>query len=1077
MRSVTFLALFIVAIAPGVPAQAQISPSYSAQGVVALGPVGGGAVAVDTAGRSHLVESASSQVNGLWGAWVTSVDADGRTVLWRTFVPVSGDLSLAVDAAGNTYVAGTTSTPDRVSATAWLGPHGSTAVAIVAKVRADGTRGFVTLVGGASGPSFASGIAAGADGSVYVTGLSQATDFPTTANALDSTANGGDDVVLFRLDPDGTALSYSTYMGGNAQDNAVAVAVDAAGRALVGGTTWSPNFPTTAGAAQRAWGGGGDGFVATIDTVSGALAYSTFAGGVNADVVRQVAFDANGVPAAAGVTYSPNFPVTADAEQPIHGDQAVDGADAFLFTLTSDGSAFRYSTYLGGDGWEWTEGLGVASGGRLVLAGRTTSSSFPITTGAVHAVPDAFGGADGFLTTFDPAGHIAYSTYLGLGNQTPPFAMALDSRSDAYVASGTFDDGFLLRLATRPALPLVGTATSEESPVLNGPAAVDGDPWTRWSSDFSSPQWLIADFGGRVEIDRVVINWETAYSKSYLVQVAEDGADPSDNSSWRTVYNTTSGNGGIDDLRLSTVGRYLRLVGQERATPWGHSVWEFVAFGTSTEAPNARPSVTLTEPADLEHFDPGTSITISATAADPDGSIAHVGFYVNGSLIADVTGPPYSTTFMTSPGSFSVSAVAYDDRGAASLPSTASIFVSSEQPIDLAAGRPVFASSVEGDAYGAANAVDGNPATRWSSAFSDPQWLAVDLGMRTRVEEVVLSWETAFATAFELQVSDDAQTWTTIYSTSSGTGGQQRLWGLAGTGRYVRMLGQARATQWGYSLWSVQVYGSATAEALPNVALGRPAFASSVEADGYAARFAVDGDPSTRWSSAFSSPQWLAVDLGGFFDISRAVLRWEQAFATSYEIQVSNDAVTWRSIRFVDSDGGVDDLTLPSSVARFVRVLAYARATEWGVSLWEFEVYGAPAPLTGNLARSGSAFASSAERADTPAAAAVDGLVDTRWSSAFSDAQWLAVDLGAPADLRRVVVNWEAAYASRYEVQVSSDGLSWMTVASSGGGDGGLDDFSIAARARYVRIWCQQRGTEWGYSIWELEVYGAAPFN
>ena len=104
-------------------------------------------------------------------------------------------------------------------------------------------------------------------------------------------------------------------------------------------------------------------------------------------------------------------------------------------------------------------------------------------------------------------------------------------------------------------------------------------------------------------------------------------------------------------------------------------------------------------------------------------------------------------------------------------------------------------------------ATDGDLGTRWSSAFSDPQWLEVDLGATHTINKVVLDWETAYATAFQIQTSNDGSTWTTIYSTTAGTGGDQTLT-VSGSGRYVRMYGTARATQYGYSLWEFQVYGS-----------------------------------------------------------------------------------------------------------------------------------------------------------------------------------------------------------------------------------------------------------------------------
>jgi len=124
---------------------------------------------------------------------------------------------------------------------------------------------------------------------------------------------------------------------------------------------------------------------------------------------------------------------------------------------------------------------------------------------------------------------------------------------------------------------------------------------------------------------------------------------------------------------------------------------------------------------------------------------------------------------------------------------------------NIALNRPATASSLENSGFPASNAVDGNTGTRWSSAFSDPQWLEVDLGSTQSICQVTLNWEAAYATAFQIQTSADNSTWTSIYSTTTGTGGTQTL-SVTGSGRYIRMYGTARATPYGYSLWEFQVF-------------------------------------------------------------------------------------------------------------------------------------------------------------------------------------------------------------------------------------------------------------------------------
>ncbi|GAA4604079.1 hypothetical protein BJY16_004856 [Actinoplanes octamycinicus] len=125
----------------------------------------------------------------------------------------------------------------------------------------------------------------------------------------------------------------------------------------------------------------------------------------------------------------------------------------------------------------------------------------------------------------------------------------------------------------------------------------------------------------------------------------------------------------------------------------------------------------------------------------------------------------------------------------------------------LSQGKSVTASSTESAAFPAANAVDGNVGTRWSSAFSDPQWLQVDLGASATITSVTIDWEAAYAKSFTLQSSANGSSWTTLYSTTSGAGGRQTL-SVSGTGRYVRLTTTVRATQWGVSLTEFQVFGS-----------------------------------------------------------------------------------------------------------------------------------------------------------------------------------------------------------------------------------------------------------------------------
>ena len=276
---------------------------------------------------------------------------------------------------------------------------------------------------------------------------------------------------------------------------------------------------------------------------------------------------------------------------------------------------------------------------------------------------------------------------------------------------------------------------------------------------------------------------------------------------------------------------------------------------------------------------------------------------------------------------------------------------------DVAQGRTATASSTENAGTPAADAVDGNAGTRWSSAASDPQWLQVDLGSAQSICGVTLTWETAYGSAFQLQTSNDATTWTSIYSTTSGTGGTQALT-VSGSGRYLRMYGTVRATQYGYSLWELAVFtGTTTTSTGPttspppvtttpaggcnatDAALNHLVTVSSTENAGTGGSLAVDGDSTTRWSSAASDPQWIEVDLGATQTICGVTLTWEAAYAKSFQLQTSNDGTTWTSIYSTTTGaGGTQTLTV-TGTGRYLRMYGTVRATAYGYSLWELAVF------------------------------------------------------------------------------------------------------------------------------------------
>ncbi|MGW7608809.1 discoidin domain-containing protein [Streptomyces sp. NPDC054766] len=290
----------------------------------------------------------------------------------------------------------------------------------------------------------------------------------------------------------------------------------------------------------------------------------------------------------------------------------------------------------------------------------------------------------------------------------------------------------------------------------------------------------------------------------------------------------------------------------------------------------------------------------------------------------------------------------------------------------------------------------------------------------------------------------------------------------------LRTLGVALAAM--AALITLPLQRPAAAADLP-LSQGKTATSSSDENGGTPAAYAVDGDTATRWSSAATDTQWLQVDLGASATITKVVLNWEAAYGSDYRVQTSPDGSTWTDIKTVTGgDGGTDTLDV-SGQGRYVRMYGVHRATPYGYSLWEFQVFGTSGTTTpatcdaANAAQGKTATASSTENAASPASAAFDGNTGTRWASAFSDPQWVQVDLGATRDLCRIDLNWEAAYGKAFQVQASTDGQNWTNLKTVTDGTGGTASYDVSGQGRYVRIYGTTRGTAYGYSLWEVAVH------
>lgn len=355
---------------------------------------------------------------------------------------------IAFDSSGSEYVEGPTfSTDFPTTPGAFQTTTAATPAGYVAKLNPAGTAfEYVTYLSGPGGTSQATeGVTVDSSGDAYVTGASDSAGFPTTPGAFQTTNAGGTDDYVLELNPSGSALIFSTLLGGNGPETPGGIALGPGGDVYVSGSTGSTNFPTTPGALQTTYGGGTDGFVAELNPTGSALIYSTFLGGTGDDVAQGIAPDAGGSAYVDGTTNSTDFPTTPGAFQTAYGGGA---NDLFVVKLNPTGSALTYSTYLGGSGKEGP-GYSVAidSMGSAYVTGSTTSTNFPVTPGAFQTTYPG-GTRESFVTKLNGAGSaLAYSTYLGgqdgAGTAFDSGAnIALDAAGSAYVSGQTSSTTF-----------------------------------------------------------------------------------------------------------------------------------------------------------------------------------------------------------------------------------------------------------------------------------------------------------------------------------------------------------------------------------------------------------------------------------------------------------------------------------------------------------------------------------------------------------------------------------------------------------------------------------------------------------
>jgi Beta-propeller repeat len=379
-------------------------------------------------------------------------------------------IEATVDSAGSVYVSGQATFSDFPTTMGAFDPsHNGGNDAFVTKLDASGSRLVYSTFLGGSRAEAGLGITVDANGFAYACGGSGSSDFPTTPGAFDTTHNGNEDGWVAKLDPTGSTLLYSSFIGGSsaAGDFGYAIAVGGAGNAYVTGGTGGQGFPTTDGAFDTTHNGGLDAFVAKLNATGSDLMYSTYVGGATKDVAAGIAVGGGGAAYLTGDTDSAGFPTTAGAFDTTYNG----GLDAFITKLNATGTGLRYSTYLGRGADDFGKGIAFDKGARAYVAGWTASPQFPTTAGAFDRSQN--GGQDAFVARLNRAGSaLGYSTFLGGASDDQATGIGIDSADNAYAtgmtaspdfptAAGAFDtthdggfDAFLTKLNATGSAPL-----------------------------------------------------------------------------------------------------------------------------------------------------------------------------------------------------------------------------------------------------------------------------------------------------------------------------------------------------------------------------------------------------------------------------------------------------------------------------------------------------------------------------------------------------------------------------------------------------------------------------------------------
>ncbi|MFF2369820.1 discoidin domain-containing protein [Agromyces sp. NPDC058110] len=694
------------------------------------------------------------------------------------------------------------------------------------------------------------------------------------------------------------------------------------------------------------------------------------------------------------------------------------------------------------------------------------------------------------------------------------------------------------------------TASSVESADYTpASAAVDGNPATRWSSQWSDPQWLQVDLGQVSDIDRVDLTWEGAYAKAYEIQVSDTGTG-----GWSTIRTVANGPGGSESLDVDGHGRYVRMLGTQRANGYGYSLWEFAVYGTPGGGTD--PTDT-TDPGDPGLPDPGYP---NEPGPFTGPSVVKV-TGTSGAWKLTVNDKPYTVKGFTWGPAFGEAPQYLDDFTAmgANTTRTWGTGADTKQLLDAAAQAGVRVINgfwlLPGGGPGSGGCIDYTTDANYKATTKADilNWVGVYkshpatlmwnvgneslLGLQNCYSGAVLEAQRNAYAAYVNEVAvaiKQADPNHPVTSTDAWTGAwpyykaNTPALDLLAVNSYGDVCNIEQTWKdGGYDKPYIVTEGGAAGEwEVPDDANGVPDEPTDIqkgealvdswrclrEHDGVALgatffHFGLEGDFGGVWFNVIPGGNkrlgyYSVAEMwgGSAADDNRPPRITDMEIPDSGSIEAGkpftftldvtdpeNDPleyVAFVNSKYIDGAGGVQFVEHQRAGDR-ITITAPQKLGVWkayvyvedgqgnvGVETRSFRVV-APEVAGVNVAQGKTATASSFQTYgdNYSPGRAFDGDQATRWSSEWAPTGWLQVDLGQPTAFDTIQLTWEAAYAKSYTVKTSNDGTNWTDLKTVTGGDGGIDQFVAPATARYVRFELTERGTDWGFSIFEAGIY------